>query len=79
MAIAFSVGMTLVGYFSGDKVALWTAGAVAVTKEQNPYLVRIVENLAITAGLPSPKVYVMQDEVINAFATAVTPSTRLLP
>ena len=73
IAILFSIGMTLVGYYSGDKVALWTAGAVEVTKEQNPYLVRIVENLAITAGLPMPKVYVMQDEVINAFATGRDP------
>lgn len=73
IAILFSVGMTLVGYYSGDKVALWTAGAVQVTNEQNPYLVRIVENLSITAGLPMPKVYVMQDEVINAFATGRDP------
>lgn len=73
LAIAFSVGMTLIGYYSGDKVALWTAGATEVTKEQNPYLVRIVENLSITAGLPMPKVYVMQDEVINAFATGRDP------
>jgi len=73
IAILFSVGMTLVGYYSGDKVALWTAGAVEVTKEQNPYLVRIVENLSITAGLPMPKVYVMPDEVINAFATGRDP------
>lgn len=73
IAVLFSLGMTLIGYYSGDKVALWTAGAVAVTKEQNPYLVRIVENLAITAGLPIPKVYVMQDEVINAFATGRDP------
>lgn len=73
LAICFSVGMTLVGYYSGDRVALWTAGAVEVTKEQNPYLVRIAENLAITAGLPVPKVYVMQDEVINAFATGRDP------
>lgn len=73
IAVLFSLGMTLIGYYSGDKVALWTAGAVQVTKEQNPYLTRIVENLAITAGLPMPKVYVMPDEVINAFATGRDP------
>lgn len=73
LALLFSVGMTLVGYFTGDKVALWTNGAVEVTKEQNPYLVRIVENLAITAGLPMPRVYVMQEEMINAFATGRDP------
>lgn len=73
LAILFSIGMTLVGYYSGDKVALWTAGAVAVTKEQNPYLVRMVENLAITAGLPLPRVYIIPDEMINAFATGRDP------
>ncbi|MFA6042881.1 MAG: M48 family metallopeptidase [Patescibacteria group bacterium] len=73
LAILFSLGMTLVGYYSGDKVALWTAGAVSVTKEQNPYLVRMVENLAITAGLPLPRVYVIPDEMINAFATGRDP------
>ncbi|MEK7570043.1 MAG: M48 family metallopeptidase [Patescibacteria group bacterium] len=73
LAILFSIGMTLVGYYSGDKVALWTAGAVEITKEQNPYLVRMVENLSITAGLPMPRVHVMQDEMINAFATGRDP------
>lgn len=73
LAVLFSIGMTLVGYYSGDKVALWTAGAVEVTKEQNPYLVRMVENLSITAGLPMPRVHVMQDEMINAFATGRDP------
>ncbi len=73
LAIAFSLGMTLVGYYSGDKVALWTAGAVEVTKDQNPYLVRMIENLSITAGLPMPRVYVMQDQMINAFATGRNP------
>ncbi|MEK7631776.1 MAG: M48 family metallopeptidase [Patescibacteria group bacterium] len=73
LAILFSLGMALVGYYSGDKVALWSNGAVEVTKEQNPYLVRMVENLAITAGLPQPRVYVMQDEMINAFATGRDP------
>jgi heat shock protein HtpX len=61
------------GYYSGDKVALWTAGAVEVKKEDNPYLVRMVENLTITAGLPMPRVYVMQGEMINAFATGRDP------
>jgi len=73
LAVLFSLGMATFGYFNGDKVALWTTGAVPVTKEQNPYLVRIVENLAITAGLPMPKVYVIQEEMINAFATGRDP------
>ena len=73
IAILFSIGMTLVGYYNGDKVAIWTAGAVEINKEQNPYLVRIVENLCITAGLPMPRVFIMQDPAINAFATGHDP------
>jgi heat shock protein HtpX len=73
LAIIFSVLMALMGYYSGDKIALWTAGAIPVTKEQNPYLVRIVENLCITAGLPMPKVYVIPEQMINAFATGRDP------
>jgi heat shock protein HtpX len=73
LAIIVSAGMALVGYYNGDKMALWTNGAIEVTKEQNPYLVRMVENLAITAGLPMPRVYIMQDEMINAFATGRNP------
>lgn len=73
IAIIFSIAMTLMGYYSGDKMALWTAGAIEVKKEDNPYLVRMVENLSITAGLPMPRVYIMQDEMINAFATGRDP------
>ncbi len=73
IAVLFSLGMTLIGYYNGDRVAIWTSGAVEVTKEQNPYLVRIIENLCITAGLPMPRVYVMNDPAINAFATGRDP------
>lgn len=65
--------MALVSYFAGDKVALAAAGARAVTQQQNPYLYRMIENLAITAGLPMPKVYVMNAPQINAFATGRDP------
>lgn len=72
-ASAFSVFMAMVSYYSGDKVALAVSGAKPVTKETAPYIVNMVENLAITAGLPSPKVYVIQDPAINAFATGRDP------
>lgn len=72
-ALIYGIGSALAGYFSGDKIALWTSGAQPVTKEENPYLVRMVENLCITAGLPMPKVYVIPDEDINAFATGRDP------
>jgi len=72
-AIAVSIGMSLFGYFSGDKVALATAGAQKIEAGDNPYVYRMVENLAITAGLPMPKVHIINDPAINAFATGRDP------
>jgi heat shock protein HtpX len=65
--------MTLVGYFRGDKVALQSAGAKKVDKSEVPDLVRMVENLSITAGVPTPDVYVINDPSPNAFATGRDP------
>ena len=72
-ASAFSVLMALVSYYTGDKVALAVSGARPVTKADNSYIVNMIENLAITAGLPKPKVYVINDPAINAFATGRDP------
>src|SRR3989344_9286410 len=70
----FSIVMALGGYYGGDKVALLTAGAKGpIAKTDNPYLYRLVENLTITAGLPLPKIYLITDPVINAFACGRNP------
>jgi len=66
--------MTFFSYFAGDKVALATSGAKPITKEDNPYVYRLVENLCITAGLPLPKIYIINDPTINAFATGRDPA-----
>ena len=63
----------LVGYFSGDKIALRVSGAKPVTETDNPYLYRMVDNLCITTGTPTPKVHVIDDPAINAFATGRDP------
>jgi len=73
LALAISLIMALVSFYSGDKVALWTAGAHPLEKKDNPYVYRIVENLCITAGLPTPKVYIISDSAPNAFATGRDP------
>ncbi|MFA6391846.1 MAG: M48 family metallopeptidase [Patescibacteria group bacterium] len=73
LAVIFAVVTSLYGYFSGDKVALWTSGAKQVTKEESPYVYRMVENLCITAGIPIPKVHIISDSAINAFATGRDP------
>lgn len=60
-------------YLSGSRVALAVNGAHEIEKKDNPRLWRIVENLAITDGLPMPKVYIMDDPAPNAFATGRDP------
>src|SRR3989344_263200 len=73
LALIISLVMALFGYYSGDKVALWTAGAQPINKADHPYVYRLVENLCLTAGLPLPKIYLIADPAINAFATGRDP------
>jgi heat shock protein HtpX len=72
-AIAISIVMALFSYFQGDRVALWTAGAKPIEKNDNPYVYRMIENLCITAGLPLPKIYLIPDSSLNAFACGRDP------
>ncbi|OGY46403.1 MAG: zinc metalloprotease HtpX [Candidatus Buchananbacteria bacterium RIFCSPHIGHO2_01_FULL_47_11b] len=75
IAAVFSTVMALVSFYQGDRIALATAGAQGPIRSiDNPYLYRLVENLSITAGLPLPKVYVISDPAINAFATGRDPA-----
>ena len=75
IALVISLGMNLASYFAGDKIALMTAGAEGPLKQtDNPYVYRLVENLAITAGLPLPKIYLIPDSFPNAFATGRDPN-----
>jgi heat shock protein HtpX len=73
-AIIFSLGTSLVSYYTGDKIALATTGAKAIQKEDNPYIYRLVENLCITAGTPTPKIYIIDSPALNAFATGRDPN-----
>jgi len=69
----FAVVTSIGSYWYSDKIVLRMTGAHPVTKEQAPELYNIVENLAITAGLPMPKVYIVDDPAPNAFATGRDP------
>ncbi len=69
-----AVAYVLVTYYTGSSLALAVNGAKAIEKRDNPRLWRIVENLAITDGLPMPKVYIMDDPAPNAFATGRNPN-----
>src|SRR3990170_1383781 len=63
----------LVSYYSSSSITLGISGAHEVTKEEEPELYRTVENLCIGAGLPMPKVYVIEDSSPTAFATGRDP------
>ncbi|HXR43530.1 MAG TPA: M48 family metallopeptidase, partial [Pseudolysinimonas sp.] len=60
-------------YFMASRETLALSGAVPIQKADNPRLYRIVENLAITEGIPTPKVYIINDPAPNAFATGTNP------
>lgn len=67
-------GFSLFSYYFSDSIALMTSGAQPVTKAQAPELSNLVENLCIASGLPMPKVYVIDDPGMNAFATGRDPA-----
>jgi len=63
----------VIQYFAASSLALSMSGAHEIEKKDNPRLFRIVENLAITLGIPTPKIYVIEDSAPNAFATGRDP------
>lgn len=68
-----SVIYALFTYFAGSRMALAVNGAKEIQKKDNPRLWRMVENLAITNGMPMPRVFIMNDPAPNAFATGRDP------
>ncbi|MFT4029255.1 MAG: M48 family metalloprotease [Protaetiibacter sp.] len=73
VTLAVAVGYAIIQYFAATSETLALAGAVEISRYDNPRLYRIVENLAITEGLPMPRVYVIDDPAPNAFATGRDP------
>ena len=73
VAAIASLGWTMISYFSGDKIALMASRAQHIEKKDHPELYRIVENLAIAAGLPTPKIHIIASPALNAFATGRNP------
>jgi heat shock protein HtpX len=68
-AILFATLQSFISYWYSDKIVLAMTRARPVKKEDNPELYRIVENLCIGAGLPLPKIYIIEEDQPNAFAT----------
>ncbi|MCW9054387.1 MAG: M48 family metallopeptidase [Candidatus Pacebacteria bacterium] len=73
VAVAFSVLMNIGAYWFSDKVVLKMSGAQPVSRDSHRELWNILENLSITAGLPMPKLYIINDTAPNAFATGRDP------
>ncbi len=73
VAVIFALVMNVGSYWFSDKIVLKMTHAKPATLEDNRELYNIVENLAITAGLPMPKVYIVEDPSPNAFATGRNP------
>lgn len=65
--------MNFVSYFWSDKIVLGISGAKPIDEKNNKELYRLVENLCIAAGLPTPKIYTINDSAPNAFATGRDP------
>ena len=73
IATVLAVVLSLGSYFAGDRIVLASTGAREVTAEQEPRLHNIVEGIAIAAGVPKPRVYVVPEQAPNAFATGRDP------
>lgn len=76
--IAFVFGYAIFQYFVASSLAIAMSGAYPITKQDNPRLWRIVENIAISQGMPMPKVYVIEDPAPNAFATGRDPKRAVV-
>lgn len=72
-AVILSILMSVISYWYSDKIVIKMHRAKLVERENNRELYNIVENLAITAGLPTPKIYIVEDPSPNAFATGRNP------
>ncbi|MDO8529334.1 MAG: M48 family metallopeptidase [bacterium] len=73
IAVIFSIVMSFASYWWSDKIVLAMSKAKPVTRENAREVYNLVENLCITAGLPIPKIYIIDDSAPNAFATGRDP------
>lgn len=78
VAVIFSSVSAFISYFYSDKITLAMTGAREVDFRTEPQLVSLVDNLTIAAGLPKPKIYVIDDSALNAFATGRDPKHAVI-
>ena len=77
-ALIFSGISGLISYYQSDKIVLAISGAKEIKETGNPYIFKLVENLCIGSGLPMPKIYVIDDTAMNAFATGRDPKHAVM-
>jgi len=78
LAVVIAVAMTFGSYYSSDKIVLAISRAKPVEKKDYPYLYNVVEGLAIAAGLPKPRCYIIDDTAPNAFASGRNPKNSVI-
>jgi len=69
LAVILAIFQSILSYWYSDKIVLAMTRAKPIEKKDNPELYRIIENLCLTAGLPLPKIYIIEEAQPNAFAT----------
>ena len=78
LAAIIAVAMTWGSYYASDKIVLAISRARPVEKKDYPYLYNVVEGLAIAAGLPKPRCYIIDDTAPNAFASGRNPENSVI-
>jgi heat shock protein HtpX len=78
LAFVISVALSIGSYYYSDKIVLAISGAREATLEENRYLVHSIEALSLGAGIPQPKIFVIEDTAPNAFATGRNPEHAII-
>ncbi|KPJ66777.1 heat-shock protein HtpX [candidate division WOR-1 bacterium DG_54_3] len=78
VALLVALFISLITFYWGDKMVLGISHAKPVDRKENPYLANTVEGLAIAAGAPTPKAYIIEDSAPNAFATGRNPENSAI-
>ena len=78
IALIISSCIAFISYYNSDKIILTLNGARPATEEQDKLISTILDNLCIAAGLPRPKLYVIEDTAPNAFATGRNPDNAVI-
>jgi len=78
LAVIISLITTVAGYYNSDKIVLAISRAKQVSRDELPQLFYAVEGLSIAAGVPMPKIYLIDDSAPNAFATGRNPQNSVI-